>query len=428
MPTPEVSAAPDDSPFCRILRDLAASSGDASESTMSLLAALLAGSNLSPVTPAPDVSASNPNMEHVNEVIAALSIGSQCDTVGTNHPSAVPSNEELPQPLIIEPVPDLKIQSIDSRLQSGNAESAALPTQPDITALFDSLTHHNQETLQWGQPQTQQADRAAPQIIQVEDHKMLDDEPLPSNTPRATSGPLIFESAQVSDLPQSLEEDLLAAAPVRTGEQSDTTLSSTDDDHTTAFTRREGRPSVGPVQTGDVQKESFVEVQGFERFATSLQASSITHGEKEVIKGPASGAPTIDLPEGLERRQGSASVHLEVQPPDLGRVRVHVALADQRVYATVITEQTELHDFLMKSHGRLQADLSTYGLDMGGFRVAVDSQGHGRSDPSWSFADGRDPEGRPWSDPIERALQRQGTTGLDSSEPCREDRLVNLFV
>ena len=71
------------------------------------------------------------------------------------------------------------------------------------------------------------------------------------------------------------------------------------------------------------------------------------------------------------------SVRLEVTPPDIGRVRLHVALAGERVYAKVITEHPGVRDFLLAEQPRLEGGLSARGMEIGGFQVAVEQQGHG---------------------------------------------------
>jgi flagellar hook-length control protein FliK len=79
-------------------------------------------------------------------------------------------------------------------------------------------------------------------------------------------------------------------------------------------------------------------------------------------------------------RSGQPSVSLEVQPPEVGRVRLHVALAGERVYATVITEQAGVRDYLLTQEPRLAGGLSAQGLEIGAFQVAVEHQGEGQPD------------------------------------------------
>jgi len=78
----------------------------------------------------------------------------------------------------------------------------------------------------------------------------------------------------------------------------------------------------------------------------------------------------------LEAKSPLPSVHLEVAPEDVGRVRLHVALAGDRVYANVTTEHAGVRDFLLGERQRLEEDLSAQGLEMKNFQVAVERNGH----------------------------------------------------
>ena len=74
------------------------------------------------------------------------------------------------------------------------------------------------------------------------------------------------------------------------------------------------------------------------------------------------------------------SVNLEVSPPEVGRVRLHVALAGERIYASVITEHAGVRDYLLAEQPRLEGGLSAKGLEMGSFQVAVEHQEAGNRD------------------------------------------------
>ena len=82
----------------------------------------------------------------------------------------------------------------------------------------------------------------------------------------------------------------------------------------------------------------------------------------------------------FEQTPTHPSVNLEVSPPEVGRVRLHVALAGERVYASVITEHAGVRDYLLAEQPRLEGGLSARGLEMGGFQVAVEHQDAGERD------------------------------------------------
>jgi flagellar hook-length control protein FliK len=83
------------------------------------------------------------------------------------------------------------------------------------------------------------------------------------------------------------------------------------------------------------------------------------------------------------------SVHLAVDPPELGRVDLRITVSDQRVYASVATERSDVGQYLMNHQPQLQAGLQAYGLDLSGFRVDVDARGPGHH--GWSFGSNADP-------------------------------------
>lgn len=411
----------ENSPFSRLLKDLTEGSDDASETTMSLLAALLAGYARSDTATPSFKPASQPDAEEVNEAEATLSTAGQLGASGVTHQTDAPSKAGPPQHLIAEPVSDRNARLISSGLPVDRAEPTVLNARLDLAARADSFLDHSRQADQRDPQQAQQGDLA--RMLQAEDGQAAGT-PRRSAASYADSGTLVNPSQASAPL-QSLERESPAApAPAA---QEPLTVLSPDGDHASSPDKREEQSEPVPVRLNDKQADVIGEAPD-ERFAQALHQTPIGHGEKAAIKGTPAGTPVADLPQGPDRPQGAASVHLEVQPPELGRVRVHVALADQKVYATVITERSELHDFLLQHQRRLQLDLNTYGLDVGGFQVAVDSQEHGRSHPNWSFVYGREPGGWSASDPPDRALPQEPLIDGGSAEPFGTDRLVNLFV
>jgi flagellar hook-length control protein FliK len=79
------------------------------------------------------------------------------------------------------------------------------------------------------------------------------------------------------------------------------------------------------------------------------------------------------------------SVTLDLDPLDMGPLRVRVMMTDQMVHAHIRTEHGELGQGLLQQGQSLEASLRTSGLEMGMLRVTVDQQQQGRGDNAWAF-------------------------------------------
>ncbi|MBH0192733.1 MAG: hypothetical protein HP492_13475, partial [Nitrospira sp.] len=73
------------------------------------------------------------------------------------------------------------------------------------------------------------------------------------------------------------------------------------------------------------------------------------------------------------------SVVFEIAEPDLGRINIRVAMANELVHAYLSSDRSEVGQFLINGQDRLQAALQSNGLEMGQFRVDIDRQSAGRS-------------------------------------------------
>lgn len=117
------------------------------------------------------------------------------------------------------------------------------------------------------------------------------------------------------------------------------------------------------------------------------------------------------------------SVVFEVAQPDLGRINVRVAMANEMVHTHLSSDRAEVGQFLINGQERLQAALQANGLDMGQFRVDIDRQNAGRS-----FQQGQPQEqGRTWNQGLP---QREGD---HASEPydgrrSRPQGMLNLVA
>jgi flagellar hook-length control protein FliK len=75
----------------------------------------------------------------------------------------------------------------------------------------------------------------------------------------------------------------------------------------------------------------------------------------------------------------SRSVVFEIAEPDLGRINIRVAMTNELVHAHLLSDRSDVGQFLLNGQDRLQSALQSNGLEMGQFRVDIDRQGAGRS-------------------------------------------------
>jgi hypothetical protein len=139
---------------------------------------------------------------------------------------------------------------------------------------------------------------------------------------------------------------------------------------------------------------------------------------------PAAQQPAPPILLDPSESRSASSVRFEVNPEDVGRVRVHLTVADHTVYANVVTERAELQDFLLKNHGRLESGLNAHGLDVGRFQVEVQMQGRERADqgPMQWFGGSQG-----WQSRSGGTADREA--GAEpTAAPSWEDRMVNLFA
>lgn len=102
----------------------------------------------------------------------------------------------------------------------------------------------------------------------------------------------------------------------------------------------------------------------------------------------------------------SRSVVLEVAQPDLGRVNIRVALANDFVHTHLSSDRLEVGQYLLGGQDRLQSAFQTNGLEMGQFRVDIDRQSAGRSFQHGQSQD----QGRMWQQEPTRSEQNHGAS------------------
>ncbi|TAJ26178.1 MAG: flagellar hook-length control protein FliK [Nitrospirae bacterium] len=112
---------------------------------------------------------------------------------------------------------------------------------------------------------------------------------------------------------------------------------------------------------------------------------------------PQAPSPVQSIPSDPAVSHSQPSIQVDVNPADLGRVQVRVVLSDQTVHANVTTERAGVGEFLAANQGRLEAGFSASGLQLGEFKVTVDSQGRGsfgQPDFSGSYGPGQNAYGQ----------------------------------
>lgn len=166
------------------------------------------------------------------------------------------------------------------------------------------------------------------------------------------------------------------------------------------------------VRSGDAN-------HGIEKFVVETNGARGSARE-DVQVGPVKGSAALPV----EMRSpvdagGTATIRLEVSPPDIGRVHVRVALSDGAVYANVRTDQSDVRDFLLRNQERLHQALGAYGLDVGSFQVEVGGRGQQGHDFGWR-QESWTPSNRT-DEPVQLERPASARTALD-------DRLLNLFA
>jgi flagellar hook-length control protein FliK len=132
--------------------------------------------------------------------------------------------------------------------------------------------------------------------------------------------------------------------------------------------------------------------------STGMSPSAPSAGDSRIGRGE--GGPTavshVAETERLNELRGNSfltqSVTVDLDPLDMGPLRVRVMMTDQTVHAHIRTEHGELGQSLLQQGQSLDSSLRTTGLEMGMLRVTVDQQQQGRGEGAWAF---HQQQGRP---------------------------------
>lgn len=123
----------------------------------------------------------------------------------------------------------------------------------------------------------------------------------------------------------------------------------------------------------------------------------------------------------------SQSVTLDLDPLDMGPLRVRVMMSDQTVHAHIRTEHGELGQGLLQQGQSLESSLRTSGLEMGMLRVTVDQQ-QGRGDNAWMFQQQQQQQSRPPSPSLSQAAAREDERGARGERSTGSNERVSFFA
>lgn len=122
----------------------------------------------------------------------------------------------------------------------------------------------------------------------------------------------------------------------------------------------------------------------------------------------------------------SQSVTLDLDPLDMGPLRVRVMMSDQTVHAHIRTEHGELGQGLLQQGQSLESSLRTTGLEMGMLRVTVDQQ-QGRGDNAWMFQQ-QQQQGRPSSTNMSQAAAPEDQRAVSGERGVASNERVSFFA
>ncbi len=152
--------------------------------------------------------------------------------------------------------------------------------------------------------------------------------------------------------------------------------------------------AAGPTGSASASPSSFS--RSMMETGTSGSAISSSTGNGEVRGLSASQAPAaVRQPEDASPLPHTVkSVTVDLDPLDMGPLRVRVMMTDQTVHAHIRTEHGLLGQGLLQEGQQLESSLRTTGLEMGFLRVTVDQQQQGRHDGGASYQRPGQPVGR----------------------------------
>lgn len=173
-------------------------------------------------------------------------------------------------------------------------------------------------------------------------------------------------------------------------------------------------------------QERFTSGEAQGAFATSVPAASSFSSQLPPVStrtapAPIAEAPTITAP---QESPLPASVRFEVQPDDMGRIRVHLSVIDRTVHTHVVTDRVEAQDHLVKGSDRFEAGLAAHGLDVGRFHVDVQGQARQHGDRG-ATASSQDDLHRRHAQPAEQMMAERHAVDRETE---RLHGIINVFA
>ncbi|MEK6801100.1 MAG: flagellar hook-length control protein FliK [Nitrospirota bacterium] len=139
------------------------------------------------------------------------------------------------------------------------------------------------------------------------------------------------------------------------------------------------------MSNGPTDRSLFLDrMNGLNQPAPSPNDSAVGRNEAGQSAAVLRAAESERMSELREASPVAHSVMLDLDPLDMGPLRVRVMMNDQTVHAHIRTEHGELGQGLLQQGQSLESSLRATGLEMGMLRVTVDQQ-QGRSDNAWMF-------------------------------------------
>ena len=184
-----------------------------------------------------------------------------------------------------------------------------------------------------------------------------------------------------------------------------------------------------PTQTSALDannRPAFLDrMNGLTQPAPSSSENAAGRGEVSQATAVARASETERLNELRGSTQISQSVTLDLDPLDMGPLRVRVMMSDQTVHAHIRTEHGELGQGLLQQGQSLESSLRTTGLEMGMLRVTVDQQ-QGRGDNAWMFQ--QQSQGRPGSAAAQHSLAGEEERSVRGERPMQSTDRVSFFA
>lgn len=125
--------------------------------------------------------------------------------------------------------------------------------------------------------------------------------------------------------------------------------------------------------------------------AINAGASSTPSSDSRIGRGETGQASMVHISDSERIEQvrkafpSAQTVTLDLDPLDLGPLRVRIMMTEQTVHAHIRTEHGELGHSLLQQGPSLEASLRTTGLEMGMLRVTVDQHQQGGGENAWAF-------------------------------------------